>query len=97
MNQKPRYMDKQSTQTLREGLTEYYSLNPHVTDPATQPSDFAKVLRAHDVGHVLSTGQKFQGKFELCLFVPKIEYNLAEIVKSIAEQAPGFSTMLLEL
>jgi hypothetical protein len=53
MSQKPRYMDKQSTQTLREGLAEYYALNPHITDPATQPSDFAKILLAHDVGHVI--------------------------------------------
>lgn len=53
MIQKPLYMDKKSTQTLREGLAEYYALNPHVTDPATQPSDFCKILRAHDVGHVI--------------------------------------------
>ncbi|MEO0538829.1 MAG: hypothetical protein AAF215_33845 [Cyanobacteria bacterium P01_A01_bin.123] len=53
MSQKPHYMDKHSTQTLREGLVEYYILNPHVTDPATQPSDFAEILWAHDVGHVI--------------------------------------------
>jgi hypothetical protein len=53
MIQPPRYMDKQSTQTLQEGLVEYYALNPHVTDPATQPSEFAKILLAHDVGHVI--------------------------------------------
>ena len=53
MNQKPHYMDKHSTQALREGLAEYYALNPHITDPATQPSGFGKILRAHDVGHVI--------------------------------------------
>jgi hypothetical protein len=53
MSQKPHYMKKQSTQTLQEGLAEYYALNPHITDPATQPSDFAKILLAHDVGHVI--------------------------------------------
>lgn len=53
MRQQPRYMNKTSTQTLREGLAEYYALNPHVTDPATQPPDFARILRAHDVGHVI--------------------------------------------
>lgn len=53
MNKKPCYMDKHSPQSLREGLTEYYTRNPHVTDPARQPSDFAKILRAHDVGHVI--------------------------------------------
>lgn len=53
MSQKPLYMDRHSTQSLREGLTEYYALNQHVTDPATQPADFAKILRSHDVGHVI--------------------------------------------
>ena len=53
MNQKPLYTDKYSTQSLREGLAEYYALNPHVTDPSTQPMDFAKILRTHDVGHVI--------------------------------------------
>jgi hypothetical protein len=49
----PQYMSKASTQTLREGLAEYYALNPHVTAPETQPSEFAQILRAHDVGHVI--------------------------------------------
>ncbi|MBP0018307.1 MAG: hypothetical protein J7647_12265 [Cyanobacteria bacterium SBLK] len=53
MNQHPRYMDRNSTQTLREGLAEYYALNPHMTSPDTQPPDFAKILMAHDVGHVI--------------------------------------------
>ena len=53
MSERPRYLDKRSTQTLREGLIEYYALNPHVTKPATQPSEFADILRAHDVGHVI--------------------------------------------
>jgi hypothetical protein len=48
-----RYMDKSSPQTLREGLAEYYTLNPHVTNPQTQPADFAQILFAHDVGHVI--------------------------------------------
>jgi hypothetical protein len=49
----PQYMSKASTQTLREGLAEYYALNPHVTAPETQPSEFAQILRSHDVGHVI--------------------------------------------
>ncbi len=47
------YLNKNSTQTLREGLAEYYALNPHVTPPETQPPEFAKILLAHDVGHVI--------------------------------------------
>jgi hypothetical protein len=46
-------MDRSSTQTLREGLAEYYALNPHVTNPETQPPEFAQILLAHDVGHVI--------------------------------------------
>ncbi|MFM2304300.1 MAG: hypothetical protein RLZZ135_1710 [Cyanobacteriota bacterium] len=53
MSQKPRYTDKHSTQTLREGLVEYYSLNSHVTPPEKQPSEFGKILAAHDAGHVI--------------------------------------------
>jgi hypothetical protein len=55
MNKSPHpcYMDRNSTQTLRQGLEEYYALNPHITPPETQPSEFARILRAHDVGHVI--------------------------------------------
>lgn len=53
MNQRPHYASKDSTQTLQEGLQEYYALNPHVTPPETQPPEFAKILLAHDVGHVI--------------------------------------------
>ncbi|MEM1367311.1 MAG: hypothetical protein AAGG02_04685 [Cyanobacteria bacterium P01_H01_bin.15] len=53
MNRIPKYIDKNSTQTLSEGLAEYYSFNSHITDPTTQPLEFARILRAHDVGHVI--------------------------------------------
>jgi hypothetical protein len=55
MNDRPSaaYLDRHSTQTLREGLAEYYAANPHVTPPETQPSEFGKILLAHDVGHVI--------------------------------------------
>jgi len=53
MNQRPCYTNKNSTQTLREGLEEYYALNPHVTPPSSQPPEFAEILQAHDVGHVI--------------------------------------------
>ncbi len=53
MSQRPRYASKDSTQTLREGLEEYYALNPHITLPDSQPPEFARILRAHDVGHVI--------------------------------------------
>ncbi|WNZ26961.1 hypothetical protein HJG54_28990 [Leptolyngbya sp. NK1-12] len=50
---RPHYLDKNSTQTLQEGLEEYYAFNPHVTPPSTQPPEFGKILLAHDVGHVI--------------------------------------------
>lgn len=53
MSQRPRYAHKKSTQTLREGLEEYYRFNAHITPPETQPPEFAQILQAHDVGHVI--------------------------------------------
>ena len=50
---RPRYTDKNSTQTLREGLEEYYAVNSDLTHPSTQPEDFAKILFAHDASHVI--------------------------------------------
>ncbi len=51
--QRAYYLEKTSTQTLREGLEEYYALNPHVSDPRELPPEFGKVLLAHDVSHVV--------------------------------------------
>jgi hypothetical protein len=50
---RPQYTDKNSTQTLQEGLEEYYAINPEITDPRELPPDFAKILIAHDVTHVI--------------------------------------------
>ncbi len=50
---RPHYTYRHSTQTLQEGLEEYYALNPHITDPRKLPPDFAKILIAHDVSHVI--------------------------------------------
>ena len=49
----PRYTNKNSTQTLRQGLEEYYAVNPNVTDPQKLPLEFGKILLAHDVSHVV--------------------------------------------
>lgn len=55
MNKRPRphYTDKNSIQTLSEGLEEYYAVNSDLTHPSTQPKDFAKILFAHDASHVI--------------------------------------------
>lgn len=50
---RPQYISKNSTQTLQEGLEEYYQLNPKITDPRKLPPEFARILLAHDVSHVI--------------------------------------------
>jgi hypothetical protein len=47
------YERRDTEQTLREGLDEYYALNPQITPPDSQPPEFSEILRAHDVGHVI--------------------------------------------
>jgi len=49
----PRYLDRASTQTLREGLDEYYAAYPQLTDPRQLSQAFAQILLAHDVSHVI--------------------------------------------
>ena len=50
---RPKYTDKHSTQTLQQGLEEYYEMNPGITDPQELSPEFAKILLAHDVTHVV--------------------------------------------
>jgi hypothetical protein len=52
-NPRPDYTDRNSTQTIRTGLVGYYAVNPQLTPLDTQLPEFAKILRAHDVGHVI--------------------------------------------
>lgn len=49
----PQYIDRNTTQTLNEGLAEYYAINSNITDPRKLPPDFAKILIAHDATHVI--------------------------------------------
>ncbi len=53
MKKRPYYANKNSTQTLQEGLEEYYKVNSDLTNAATQPDDFGKILLAHDVAHII--------------------------------------------
>ncbi len=48
----PCYKDQYSTQTLQQGLDEYYAVNPGITNPRELPPEFAQILLAHDVSHV---------------------------------------------
>lgn len=53
MRFRPKYTNKHSTQTLQQGLEEYYESNPSITDPRKLPPEFAQILLAHDVSHVV--------------------------------------------
>jgi hypothetical protein len=53
MKKRPKYTDKYSTQTVQQGLEEYYKINSDLTNPNTQPDDFGKILLAHDLGHII--------------------------------------------
>jgi hypothetical protein len=50
---RPHYTDKNSTQSLRQGLEEYYAVNPNATNPKELSPEFAKILLAHDVTHII--------------------------------------------
>jgi hypothetical protein len=48
------YQEQDSSQTLREGLAEYYRANPGiVTRPADLPAESAALFRSHDMCHVI--------------------------------------------
>jgi len=50
---KPRYVEQDSPQSLREGLAEYRARNPELLDPASMPTEVAELFRRHDAGHVV--------------------------------------------
>jgi hypothetical protein len=48
-----RYTQQDSSQSLREGIAEYYALNPGLLDPAQLPPEVSELFRQHDAGHVV--------------------------------------------
>ena len=50
---RPNYTNKQSIQTLKQGLEEYYEANSCITDPKELSPEFARILLAHDISHVV--------------------------------------------
>lgn len=48
-----RYASQASSQTLREGLAEYYEHNPALLDPAQMDPQAARLFRQHDAAHVV--------------------------------------------
>jgi hypothetical protein len=50
---RPKYLNKHSIQTLQQGLEEYYEINSNITDPRELPPEFAQILLAHDITHVV--------------------------------------------
>ena len=49
----PRYLEQNSSQTLKEGLSEYYEVNPGLLEPSELPTAVAQLFRQHDAGHVV--------------------------------------------
>lgn len=50
---RPQYTSRLSTQTLQQGLEEYYEINSNITDPRKLPPEFSQILLAHDISHVV--------------------------------------------
>ena len=50
---RPNYTNKYSDRTLQQGLEEYYEINSSITDPRELPPEFAQILLAHDISHVV--------------------------------------------
>ena len=48
-----RYLEEGSTQSLSEGIAEYYAHNSALLDPSRLPGDAAELFRQHDAGHVI--------------------------------------------
>ncbi len=48
-----KYLEEGSTQSLSEGIAEYYARNSALLDPSTLPVDAAELFRQHDAGHVV--------------------------------------------
>ena len=48
-----KYLEEGSTQSLREGIAEYYAHNSELLDPSRLPGDAAELFRQHDAGHVI--------------------------------------------
>jgi len=48
-----RYTSQTSSQTLREGLAEYYERNPALLDPAHMTQEAAELFQQHDAAHVV--------------------------------------------
>jgi len=86
-----RYLDRQSTQTLREGLEEYYAAHPNLTDPRQLPEAFARIILAHDVSHVVygcDTGMYDELKL-LPLTWWTSDYHFGDHVRTLRDPAIG--------
>jgi hypothetical protein len=47
------YVHQESSQTLRDGLAEYYATNAALLDPAGMSPEIAALFRQHDAAHVV--------------------------------------------
>jgi len=49
----PKYLEQDCTESLAEGIGEYYAHNAALLDPSKLPVDAAELFRQHDAGHVV--------------------------------------------
>jgi len=47
------YVDADSSQSLREGIAEYYAHNSALLEPSALSAELADLFRQHDAGHVI--------------------------------------------
>jgi hypothetical protein len=98
---RPNYTHKDSIQTLKQGLDEYYVVNSTVTDPRKLPPDFAKILLAHDITHVIlgcDTDMYDEIKLlPLCFWTS--DYKFADYLRTIKDPTirPAINIMYRDL
>lgn len=95
--QRPHFLDKSSTQTLREGLEEYYAAYPNLTDPRELSEAFARIILAHDVSHVVygcDTGMYDELKL-LPLTWWTSDYHFSDHLRTLKSPAIGSAVMIM--
>ncbi|AGY60112.1 hypothetical protein GKIL_3866 [Gloeobacter kilaueensis JS1] len=85
------YLKSDSSQTLREGLEEYYAAHPNLTDPRQLDAAFARIILAHDASHVIygcDTGMYDELKL-LPLTWWTSDYHFSDHLRTLRDPAIG--------
>ncbi len=88
---RPHYLDRNSTQTLRAGLDEYYAAYPELTDPRQLSEAFARIILAHDASHVIYGCDT--GMYDELKLLPLIwwtsDYHFSDHLRTLGDPAIG--------